>query len=109
MKFLLAHCCLILISLLTKGKHSSKRVSPVFNFVSLYLSVCLFLCNWSTPTLPWSILDFKVFAMFSTTFDNRNNDLFQVYYDSDNIRRDVVAFNPDVKPEVDYLSNSDIL
>ena len=24
----------------------------------------------------------------------------QVYYDSDNVRRDVVAFNPDVKPEV---------
>ena len=44
-----------------------------------------------------------------STFHNRNNDIFQVYYDSDNIRRDVVAFNSDVKPEVDYFSNSDIL
>jgi len=29
----------------------------------------------------------------------------EVYYDSDNIRRDVVAFNPDVKPEVEKLGH----
>jgi len=29
----------------------------------------------------------------------------EVYYDSDNVRRDVVAFNPDVKPEVEKLGH----
>ena len=86
-----------------------------FNSVSLYLSVFVFLFAIGPhpsilpcSILPRNTLTSKFFQPFST-FDNRNNDLFQVYYDSDNIRRDVVAFNPDVKPEVDYLSNSDIL
>ena len=89
----------------------------VFQFcVSVFVCFCLFICNWSTSILLCSILPKKTltskslpFSQPFSMFDNRNNNLFQVYYDSDNIRRDVVAFNPDVKPEVDYLSNSDIL
>ena len=84
-----------------------------FNSVSLYLSVFVFsfAIGPQTSFRAVSSMTSKSMPFLEplSTYHNRNNNLFQVYYDSDNIRRDVVAFNPDVKPEVDYLSNSDIL